>query len=50
MQTWQQALTDAGKDLIVSGIANRNDVQTIRNLGIQFGRGKYFAEPTLPRM
>jgi diguanylate cyclase (GGDEF)-like protein len=50
MQTWQHALADAGKNLIVSGIANRNDVQTIRNLGIQFGRGKYFAEPTLPRM
>ncbi|WP_125711462.1 sensor domain-containing diguanylate cyclase [Lacticaseibacillus porcinae] len=50
MQTWQQALSAAGKDLIVSGIANRNDVQTIRNLGIQFGRGRYFAEPTLPRM
>ena len=50
MHTWQQALADADKSLIVSGIANRNDVQTIRNLGIQFGRGNYFAEPTLPRM
>lgn len=50
MQTWQHHLQAAGKNLIVSGIANRNDVQTIRNLGILFGRGRYFAEPTLPRM
>ncbi|WP_461214733.1 bifunctional diguanylate cyclase/phosphodiesterase [Lacticaseibacillus sp. GG6-2] len=47
---WRTRLKQANKDLIVSGIDNRNDFQTIRNLGIHLGRGRYFAEPQLPRM
>ena len=50
IQAWQTRLQQAGKNLIVSGIDNRNDFQTIRKLGIHLGRGRYFAEPQLPRM